>query len=50
MKERGKSIINMLEISEAFQGPQEIVDQWGEAFRHSVPSHLVELKLNEWLI
>lgn len=32
MKEGGKSIVNMLEISEALQGPQEIVDQWDEAF------------------
>ena len=32
MKEGDKSIMTMLEISEAFQGPQEIVDQWDEAF------------------
>lgn len=47
---KGKSIMNMLAISEVFQGPQEITDQWCEAFRHYAPSHLGQLRLNEWLI
>lgn len=42
--------MNMLAISEVFQGPQEITDQWCEAFRHYAPSHLGQLRLNEWLI
>lgn len=42
--------MNMLEISEVFQGPQEITDQWCEAFQHYAPSHLEQLKLNEGLI
>lgn len=50
MKEGGKSIMNMLAISEVFQGPQEITDQWCEAFRHYAPSHLEQMRLNEWLI
>lgn len=42
--------MNMLASVEVFQGSQEITDQWCEVFRHYAPSHLEQLRLNEWLI
>lgn len=42
--------MNMIKVSEVFQGPGEITDQWTKAFCYHTPFYPEHLRLSGWLM